>query len=126
MHTRSTAVPALVLLALSGWSCGPRGPAKPTREQVTAQLQQEADTLKREGEKLDPVLRVTAHWDVAALEVNERPDDADKPWAGSIRFKIRSETKDSDGKVQTDEFEKRFDYIYTMSVNRWIFQMPPS
>jgi hypothetical protein len=126
MRTSPTAVPALVLLALSGWSCGPRGPAKPTREAVTAQLQQEADRFKREGEKLDPVLRVTAHWDLVALEVNERPNDPDKPWAGSIRFKIRSETKDSDGKVLVDEFEKRYDYIYTMSVNSWVFQMAPS
>jgi hypothetical protein len=91
---------------------------------VTASLQQEADALKSGGEKLDPVLRVKATWTVEGLDVSERPNDPDRPWAGTIRFKIKSETKDTDGKVETDEFAKRFDYVYTMSVNRWIFQMP--
>jgi len=90
---------------------------------VTALLQQEADSLKAGGEKLDPVLRVKATWTVAGIDISER-NDPEAPWAGTIRFKIKSETKDTDGKVETDEFEKRFDYIYTMSVNRWIFQMP--
>jgi len=77
-------------------------------------------------DELDPVLRVTATWNVVGLDVTERPDDPDHPWAGTIRFKITSETKDSDGQVQKDEFDKRFDYLYATSVNRWIFQMPPS
>jgi hypothetical protein len=115
---------AVLALALWAPACGPRGPARPTREAVTASLQQEADVLKAGGEKLDPVLRVKATWTVEGLDISERPNDPDRPWAGTIRFRIRSETKDTDGKVETDEFEKRFDYLYTTSVGRWIFQMP--
>ena len=58
------------------------------------------------------------------LDITERPNDPDRPWSGKIRFKIRSETKDSDGRVVVDEFQRQFDYIYTLSVNRRIFQMP--
>jgi hypothetical protein len=123
MRTSST-VGAVLALSLVALACGARGPKGPTREVVTASLQQEADALKSGGEKLDPVLRVKATWTVEGLDITERPNDADVPWAGTIRFKIKSETQDTDGKVQTDEFEKRFDYLYTTSVNRWIFQMP--
>jgi hypothetical protein len=124
MQTRSTVGVAILALSLSAPGCGLRAPARPTRADVTASLQQEADALKSGGEKLDPVLRVKATWTVEGLDISERPNDPDRPWAGTIRFKIKSEAKDTDGKVETDEFEKRFDYVYTMSVNRWIFQMP--
>ena len=124
MRTSSTVGMAVLALVLSASGCGPKAPAGATREAVTASLQQEADALKAGGEKLDPVLRVKATWTVEGLDISERPNDPDRPWAGTIRFRIRSETKDTDGKVETDEFEKRFDYVYTTSVGRWIFQMP--
>lgn len=113
---------ALALVVTAG--CGVGKLTGPTREAVTAALQQEANSLKADGEKLDPVLRVKATWTVEGLDITERPNDADKPWAGKIRFKIRSETKDTDGKVVVDEFNRQFDYVYTTSINRWIFQMP--
>ena len=124
MRTSSTVGTAVVALSLVASGCGLKGPKGPAREVVTASLQQEADALKSGGEKLDPVLRVKATWTIEGLDVTERPNDPDRPWAGTIRFKIKSETKDTDGAVVTDEFEKRFDYVYTMSINRWIFQMP--
>ena len=124
MRTSSTVAAAILALSLVAPGCGVKGPKGPTREVVTASLQQEANALKADGEKLDPVLGVKATWNIEALDVSERPNDPDRPWAGTIRFKIRSDTKDTDGAVQTDEFEKRFDYIYTMSVDRWVFQMP--
>ncbi len=120
----STIGAAALATALLATGCGLRKPAGPTREAVTAALQQEANSLKADGEKLDPVLRVKATWTVEGLDVVERPNDADRPWSGRIRFKIKSETKDTDGKVVTDEFARQFDYVYTTSVNRWIFQMP--
>jgi len=124
MRTSSSVGVAILALSISAPGCGPRAPGRPTRADVTASLQQEADALKSGGEKLDPVLRVKATWSIEGLDISERPNDPDRPWAGTIRFKIKSETKDTDGKVETDEFEKRFDYVYTMSVKRWIFQMP--
>jgi hypothetical protein len=120
----STVGAAVVAFSLVNSGCGPKAPERPAREAVTASLQKEADSLKSGGEKLDPVLRVKATWTVEGLDITERPNDADRPWAGTIRFKIRSDTQDSDGKVVTDEFAKRFDYIYTTSINSWIFQMP--
>jgi hypothetical protein len=89
-------------------------------------LRQEADTLKRDGEKLDPALRVKAIWTIATVDVTERPGDADRPWAGSILFKIRSETKDFDGSVAVYEFQRRFDYLYSATLKRWIFDYKPT
>jgi hypothetical protein len=123
-RTAGVAILATVLAAFAG--CGRKGSDAPGREVVTPLLQQEADGLKRSGEKLDPVLGVKATWTIAGIDVTERPGDADRPWAGTIRFKIRSETKDTDGAVVVDEFERRFDYVYTASVSRWIFQLAPS
>ncbi len=119
----------IVILAatLAGLAaCGPRGPKAPGREVVTPLLQKEASDLKADGEKLDPVLGVKATWAIAGIDVTERPNDPDRPWAGTIRFKIRSETKDTDGAVVVDEFDRSFDYVYTTSLQRWIFQLPPS
>jgi hypothetical protein len=125
MHSRSIVGTSLLALALAAAGCGVTGPARPSKEAVTALLQQEANQLKTDGEKLDPVLRVTATWTIVGIDVTERANDAEKPWGGTIRFKVRSDTKDTGGTVQTDEFEKNFEYIYSMTVNRWIFQMKP-
>jgi hypothetical protein len=124
MRLCSTIGPATLAAALLAAGCGLTKPKGPTREAVTAALQQEANSLKADGEKLDPVLRVKATWTVEGLDIAERPNDADRPWSGKIRFKIKSETKDTDGKVVTDEFARQFDYLYTTSINRWVFQMP--
>ena len=122
--TAGIVVLVMALAALGG--CGRKGPKAPGREVVTPLLQQEATALKTDGEKLDPVLGVKATWAIAGIDVTERPNDPDRPWAGTIRFRIRSETKDTDGAVVVDEFDRRFDYVYTTSLQRWIFQLPPS
>ena len=124
MRTWSTIGAGVLTLVVATVGCGIVKPKGPTREAVTAALQQEANTLKADGEKLDPVLRVKAIWTVEGLDITERANDADRPWKGRIRFKIRSETKDTDGKVVVDEFKRQFDYVYTTSLDRWIFQMP--
>ena len=127
---RRGAVIGAALLALAtlaaGAGCARRGADVAGREVVTPLLQQEAEALKRDGEKLDPVLRVKATWTIEGVDVAERPGDADRPWAGTIRFKIRSETRDEGGTVAVDEFERRFDYVWVASLGKWIFQMPPS
>jgi hypothetical protein len=112
------------LLAAGALACKPKAPAGPTREQLTGLLQQEAQALKDTGEKLDPVLRVKATWNLAELTVSERPADADRPWAGLIRFHIRVETKDVDG-AKVDELDKRFDYLWMASLKRWVIQPAP-
>lgn len=124
MRTWSTIGAVVLTLVVVTVGCDIGKPKGPTREAVTAALQQEANTLKADGEKLDPVLRVKAIWTVEGLDITERANDDDRPWKGRIRFKIRSETKDTDGKVVVDEFKRQFDYVYTTTLNRWIFQMP--
>jgi predicted small lipoprotein YifL len=125
--TRATAGIVTLAAALLGLAaCGPRGPKAPGREVVTPLLQKEASDLKANGEKLDPVLGVKATWTIAGIDVAERPKDPDRPWAGTIRFRIRSETKDMDGAVVVDEFDRQFDYVYSAALGKWIFQLPPS
>jgi hypothetical protein len=120
-----TAVAASVLaVSVLASGCGPKAPKGPTREVVTASLQKEADRFKVDGEKLDPVLRVKATWTIEGLDVTERPNDPVNPWAGTIRFKIRSDTLDTDNKVLTDETQRRFDFLYSTTINGWVFQMP--
>jgi predicted small lipoprotein YifL len=126
---RRGATTGIVILAaaLAGLAaCGPRGPKAPGREVVTPLLQKEASDLKANGEKLDPVLGVKATWTIAGIDVTEKPNDPDRPWAGTIRFRIRSETKDTDGAVVVDEFDRRFDYAYSPALGKWIFQLAPS
>lgn len=106
--------------------CGPKAPKAPAREAVTPLLQQEANALKADGEKIDPILGVKATWTIVAIDVRERPDDSDQPWAGTIHFRIRGETRDTGGTALVDEFDRRFDYVYSASLGRWIFQLPPS
>jgi hypothetical protein len=124
--TRTAGVVILVAALAAVAACGRKGPDAPARNELLALLQKEADGLKAGGEKLDPVLGVKATWTIAGIDVTERPGDADRPWAGAIRFKIRSETKDTDGAVVVDEFERRFDYLYTTSIQKWIFQLAPT
>ncbi len=102
--------------------CRGKGPGGVSREEVTALLRQEAQAIKATGEKLDPVLRVKATWTLAEATATERPGDADRPWAGVIRFHIRAETQDSDGAVLVDEKDKRFDYLWSASLKRWLIQ----
>ncbi len=123
---RTAGIVALAAALLGLAACGRMGSKAPAREVVTPLLQKEANDLKAGGEKLDPVLGVKATWTIAGIDVTERPNDPDQPWAGAIRFKIRSETRDMDRGVIVDEFDRRFDYLYSATLGRWIFQLPPS
>jgi hypothetical protein len=123
---RTAGVVAIAAVLWGLAACGTRAPKAPAREVVTPLLQSEADDLKARNEKLDPVLGVKATWTVAGIDVTERPDDPDRPWAGAIRFRIRSETKDIERGVVVDEFDKRFDYVYSTALGKWIFQLAPS
>jgi hypothetical protein len=123
-RTAGFVVTAATLSVLA--ACGVGGPRSPGREVVTPLLQSEANDLKANGEKLDPVLGVRATWTISGIDVTERPDDRDRPWAGTIRFRIRSETKDIERGVVVDEFDRRFDYVYSAALGKWVFQLPPS
>jgi predicted small lipoprotein YifL len=127
MTRQGTAGILAIAAALGGLAaCGRIGYKPPAREVVTPLLQKEANELKASNEKLDPVLGVKATWTIEGIDVTERPNDRDRPWAGTIRFRIRSETKDVDRGPIIDEFDKQFDYVYSTTLGKWIFQLPPS
>jgi hypothetical protein len=108
-------------------ACSLGRPEGSKREAVLALLQQEAKGLKQEGEKVNPALGVKSIWNVEAVEVHEQPGNESQPWTGSIRFRIESKMKEVDGSLLTQQFEKRFDYVYSTVMNRWIIQyVPPS
>ena len=100
-------------------ACGKAGPKAPDRETVLKLLRQEAESFKKEGERIDPNLGVAATWNIDAVVVTERPGDAAKPWNGTVRFKIESRTREPDGSTTTDRLEKKFDYVFDAASGRW-------
>jgi hypothetical protein len=120
MQRRAAVLYLAATLAL-GWGCSKPGAQGPTKETVTAALQAEAGTLKRDGEKLDPNLGVKATWTIAALEVKEQPGNAAQPFVGSVRFKINSQTMEPTGPVESN-FERTFDYAYNATLGKWLFK----
>ena len=109
-------------IAIAGCSRKPKGP---DREALVAQLQQEAQALKAENENQDTSLGVRATWTIDSVDVVEQPDNEDAPWRGTIRFKIKSETDDIDGRVEVHEFEKEFTYVFNPTIQKWVFDLQP-
>ena len=100
-------------------------PEAPPRESLVAQLQQEAEALKAQNENQDTSIGVSTTWEIASVDVVEPPDGSDAPAKGTIRFRIRAETKDMGDEVQVDEFEKTFDYTFNTTLQKWIFDYQP-
>lgn len=97
-----------------------------SRETVLPLLQQEAQSLKNDGEKMDdPKLGVKTTWNIEGVDVREQPTNAENPWAGTIRFKIESSMKEVDGTTDSRSFEKRFEYVYSSVLMKWIVQYTP-
>lgn len=116
---------ALLPLILAAAACGVGKPEGPKRDVVLALLNQEAQSLKADGEKVNPDFGVKATWNVQGVEVREQPNDADRPWVGTIKFKIHSQMREVDGSTVSNEFEKRFDYVYSLTLKKWIIQYVP-
>ena len=110
-------------LAVAALGCGTKlvGPKK---ESIQPLLQKEAESLKADGEKADG-LGVKTRWDIVSVEVRDQPGNDTNPFAGTIRFRILSSTPDADGSVVTDQTEKRFEYVWSTTVNKWIIQYVP-
>jgi hypothetical protein len=108
----------------TGVACSMK-PKGPTREMVFPLLQQEANSLKADGEKASPGLGVKATWVIQAVEAREQPQNESQPWAGTIRFNITSEMRDVDGTPLVQKFDKRFEYVWSTVMNRWIIQYTP-
>jgi len=127
MTRHGTAGVVAIAAALLGLAaCGRLGSKAPGRDVVTPLLQQEAAVIKQDGERFDPALRMKATWTIQSVDVAERPNDPERPWAGTIRCKVRSEMRDEQGAVVAKESERRFDYLWQSGLNRWILQLSPS
>jgi len=110
-------------LAVAALGCGTKvGGTK--KESVQPLLQKEAESLKADGEKADG-LGVKTRWDIVSVEVRDQPGNDTNPLAGTIRFNILSSTPDADGSVLRDQTEKRFEYVWSTTVNKWIIQYVP-
>jgi hypothetical protein len=108
----------------TGLACSMK-PKGPTREMVLPLLQQEANSLKADGEKASPGLGVKATWVIQAVEAREQPQNESQPWSGTIRFNITSEMREVDGTPLVQKFDKRFEYVWSTAINRWIIQYTP-
>jgi hypothetical protein len=117
---------ALPLVGLLGCSSKT---AAPSREILLPLLQKEADSLKVDGEKVDPVLGVQSVWTIEGLDLKEQKNNETSPWLGVVRFRIVSRTKDFDGSTVNDESRKQFEYVWNTTLGKWVFQYkatPPS
>jgi hypothetical protein len=116
---------ALTLLALAGALAGCRGRFfGPSREEVTAELRKEAETFKQKGEQSDPVLRLKSTWNIEGIDVQEQ-DDKNRPYKGTIRFKIITTMHDPDGAETNDRLDKQFNYVYDVKEKRWLIVYTP-
>jgi hypothetical protein len=123
MRLRSLGLIVAFVVAVSLAGCSTK-PKAPEREALVAQLQQEAEALQAENENQDTSLGVRTEWAILSVDVVEQPDNADAPWRGTIRFRIESETDDTDGKVEVHEFDKEFSYIFNPTIQKWIYHQP--
>jgi hypothetical protein len=117
--------PAIALslaAALALAACGLKKPSGPSREEVLALLQAEANDLKKGGEQMDPKLRVKVTWNVDGVDLVEQPSDAAHPWQGTIRFKIVTTMHDADGSETNDLIRKNFSYVYDNASKKLMFQ----
>jgi hypothetical protein len=122
MNARFAALLLAATVTVAGGACSKTAGSKAaTRETVTPLLQQEADVLKRDGEKLDPNFGVKATWTVRGLDVQEQADNASQPFRGTVRFVINSQTQESTGVVEHN-FERTFKYVYDAKMGKWLFQ----
>ncbi len=116
---------AVAAIALLSSACLKMLDPRLRRDAVLPLLQKEAESLKKDGEKVDPALGVRSTWNIESVEVKEQPGNDTSPWAGTIRFKIESRMQEVDGSIVTQSFEKRFEYVYNSTLRRWIIQYTP-
>ncbi len=103
-------------------SCGERAKEPPPRDVVEKLLQEEALSLKRDGEQVNPTLEVKVTWDIESVEVREQVVADSTTWAGTLRFNITSEQKEYDGSMATHRFEKVLDYLWDLENDHWVIQ----
>jgi len=122
MRTASRSVTAVTIAALVFGGCNLARFSAPSREEVVALLQGEANDMKKGGEQMDPKLGVKATWNIEGIDVVEQPNDSAHPWKGTVRFKIISTMHDADGTETNDVIRKHFTYVYDTATKKLLFQ----
>ena len=113
---------SLCVLALATAVACSGKPSGPTREEVLPALQQEAQLMKTDGEKMDPKLQVTNTWTITGVEVQEQADNKREPFRGTIKFDVETRTKEWDGTVLADKKQKSFNYAYQAATKKWVMR----
>ena len=94
---------------------------RPSKETVQSALQAEADGLKRDGEKPIPNMGVRSIWTIEGIDIQEQKDD-NRPWKGTVRFRIDSAMREPDGSITKDSIRKTFNYVYDVPLKKWLVQ----
>ena len=116
-----TLVSACVCLVVFS-SCGERAKEPPTRDVVEKLLREEAQSMKSDGENVNPSLEIKVTWNIESVEVREQTAVESQPWTGTVRFTITSRQQEYDGSPATHRFEKVFDYDWDLDSERWIMK----
>jgi hypothetical protein len=118
--TRAVVVFSVVAL---GASCSVfKSMTRPSKESVQAALQTEAEGLKRDGEKPIPGMGVKSLWTIEAIDIQEQPNEENRPWKGTVRFRIESAMREPDGTISRDAIKKTFNYVYDAPLKNWLVQ----
>ena len=110
-----------VIAVAAGAACSGGVPTGSDREAAVAALQKEAEGLKRDGEKMDPALGVKATWTITGVDVQDQPGNATQPFTGTIKFRINSQMRESEGVVENN-FERSFKYVYDAGLKQWLIK----
>jgi hypothetical protein len=119
--TRATVILSAVSLTAS-CSIFKGGPPKPSREVAQAALQAEAEGLKKDGEKPIPGMGVRSQWTIEGIDIQEQPKDENRPWRGTVRFRIDSAMREPDGNITKDSIKKTFNYVYDAPLKKWLVE----
>ena len=113
---------AIVLCVAGVAACSVfKGVTKPSKESVQAALQAEAEGLKRDGEKPMPGMGVKSLWTIEGIDIQEQKDD-NRPWRGTVRFRIDTAMREPDGTISKDSIKKTFNYVYDAPMKKWLVQ----
>jgi hypothetical protein len=123
MRDLKRAVFVLVTVAVAV-SCGifKSGPPKPSKEAAQAALQAEAEGLKKDGEKPMSGMGVRSIWTIEGIDLQEQPKDENRPWRGTVRFRIDSAMREPDGTISKESHTKKFDYVYDAPLKKWLVE----
>jgi hypothetical protein len=92
---------------------------KATQADVRPGLQQEADRLKADFEKM-PGLGAQVTCRVVSLDIQEQADNPARPFRGTVKMNIESARQEPDG-MKVSAIEKTFSFVYDAETAKWTF-----